>query len=69
VSARVHRHALGMETVEQIEQRLAALVLRRQQLRELGAEANVLEPNRLAIVAAQWALAGALIGRHLRAVA
>src|SRR4051812_15401179 len=52
---------IAVETVEQIEARLAQLVLRRQRLRELGADDGTLERNRQTIVAAQWELSRALI--------
>jgi hypothetical protein len=60
---------VAVETVEQIEARLAQLVLRRQRLRELSADVRTLERNRQAIVGAQWELSHALIARYLPAAA
>jgi hypothetical protein len=51
--------------VEALNLHIQALVAERQQLRFLDAGAPVLEQNRLRIVRAQWALAQALIERHL----
>jgi hypothetical protein len=56
-------------TVEKLSERHTALVSERQQLRATGADAGVLERNRLAIVDCQWALSLALIAQHLPASA
>jgi hypothetical protein len=52
-------------SVEALNLRIGALVAERQQLRFLEAGTTALEQNRLRIVRAQWALAQALIERHL----
>jgi hypothetical protein len=58
--------AVGKRTsVEALNLQIQALVAERQQLRFLDAGAAALEQNRLRIVRAQWALAQALIERHL----
>jgi hypothetical protein len=56
-------------TVEDLIGRIADLVLLRQSLRASGAEQQVLEDNRCALVAAHWDLSRALIDRHCRSAA
>jgi hypothetical protein len=56
------RHARDVETLADLH---AALVRERQQLRQVGAETDELERNRLAIVHCQWELSWALIERYL----
>jgi hypothetical protein len=50
--------------VEQLQQRIAALVDRRQQLRRLGASRRMLERNRLRLARSQSELGEALIELH-----
>jgi hypothetical protein len=52
-------------TVEVLEDLLRTAVAERQSLRDLGVDAQVLERNRLRIVALQWELSDALIARFL----
>lgn len=69
-TGRVERAApTGRETLEWIELRIAQIVRRRQELREAGAAAEQLETNRRELVAAQQALSGLLIARHVRPAA
>jgi hypothetical protein len=55
----------GKPTVESLTQTHGDLVNERQTLRAAGADAKALEENRLRIVHCQWALAAALLARHL----
>jgi hypothetical protein len=57
--------AVRQNGVEVVQQRIDRLNLQRQELRAHGASADVLELNRLAIVAAQWELSHELIARYL----
>ena len=50
--------------VEELRELIERLVRERQQLRGAGAVRRLLEENRLELIRAQWALAGALIERH-----
>jgi hypothetical protein len=50
--------------VEELRELIERLVRERQQLRSAGASRRRLEANRLELIRAQWALAGALIERH-----
>jgi hypothetical protein len=50
--------------VDTLTAQLRELVMERQALRERGAAADELEPNRLAIVRAQWQLTYALVELH-----
>jgi hypothetical protein len=52
--------------VEEREQRIVALIVLRQHLRDCGANWDELERNRLEIVRLQHELTEALIERHLR---
>lgn len=52
----------------EIQEHLAALVVRRQELRAGGASRDELEHNRVELLQAQWDLSHALIARHLPAV-
>jgi hypothetical protein len=51
--------------VEELRNRIAALVARRQQLRALGASRATLEQNRLELAQAQRELGYALVEKHL----
>ena len=51
--------------VEALSNRIAELVLERQELRTSGAGRDVLERNRRELVARQWELSHALIDRYL----
>jgi hypothetical protein len=53
--------------VELVQQRIQRLNLERQDLRDAAADADALERNRLAIVAAQWELSRELIALYLPA--
>ncbi len=55
----------GSPSVEELEARIAALVVRRQTLRERGASEAALERNRRRLARCQWQLSFALIERHL----
>jgi hypothetical protein len=55
----------GRASVEELESRIGALVVRRQALRERGAGAEALERNRRQLARCQWELSFALIDRHL----
>ncbi len=63
------RSATRELSVEALLQQLEQLTRERQDLRLDGARAGDLEPNRLAIVQAQWELSRALIRRYLPAAA
>ena len=52
-------------SVEALQERIGALVARRQELRERGARAETLERNRRQLARCQWELSFALIERHL----
>ncbi len=54
-------------TVEALLEEISGLTAERQQLRELGADAERLERNRVKLARAQWALSHALIERYLPA--
>jgi hypothetical protein len=54
----------GSTVVEELGDLIERLVRERQQLRGAGAVRPLLEENRLELIRAQWALAGALIERH-----
>ena len=54
-------------TVESLVLRIADLVNERQELRTAGAPHAAIERNRVEIARAQWALARALIDRHVQA--
>jgi len=54
--------------VEELEDRIAALVAERQQLRAVGAGRQWLEQNRLLLGQSQRQLGYALIARHLPAL-
>jgi hypothetical protein len=56
-------NAVGTD-IEQLHDRIAALVRRRQQLRAAGASGTALERNRLQLVQSQWELCRALIARR-----
>jgi hypothetical protein len=60
---------IGLDSLLTLEQRIAQLVRLRQELRDLRAERELLETNRLDLVRAQQALSNALIARHLRPAA
>jgi hypothetical protein len=51
--------------VEELRERIAVLVARRQQLRGSGASRASLEQNRRQLVRSQWELGHALIELHL----
>lgn len=51
--------------VEELQERIAALVCQRQQMRTSGASRASLERNRLRLARSQWELSHALIERHL----
>jgi hypothetical protein len=51
-------------SVDTLTAQLRELMMERQALRERGAAADELEPNRLAIVRAQWQLTYALVELH-----
>jgi hypothetical protein len=51
--------------VEELQERIAALVRQRQQLRMSGASRALLERNRLRLARSQWELSHALIEKHL----
>jgi hypothetical protein len=51
--------------VEELRERIAGLVARRQQLRGSGASRASLEQNRRQLVRSQWELGHALIELHL----
>ena len=51
--------------VEELQERIAALVRQRQHLRTSGASRALLERNRLELVRRQWELCHALIEQHL----
>jgi hypothetical protein len=51
--------------VEELQERIARLVLERERLRASGARHSSLERNRLQIVRSHWQLSRALIERHL----
>jgi len=51
--------------VEELQERIAALVRKRQQLRRSGASRQSLEWNRLRLARSHWELSHALIERHL----
>ena len=57
--------AVRKNGVEVVQQRIDRLALERQELRAACARPEVLERNRLAIVAAQWELSHELIARYL----
>ncbi len=57
--------AVRTNSVEDVQVRLDRLNLERQELRTRNVVDDVLERNRLAIVAAQWELSHALIERYL----
>jgi hypothetical protein len=50
--------------VEELRESIERLVRERQQLRGAGASRRRLEANRLELIRAQWALAGALMERY-----
>ena len=50
--------------VEELRESIERLVRERQQLRSAGASRRRLEANRLELIRAQWALAGALMERY-----
>jgi hypothetical protein len=50
--------------VEELRELIERLVRERQQLRSAGASRRRLEANRLELIRAQWALAGALLERY-----
>ena len=50
--------------VEELRALIERLVRERQQLRSAGASRRRLEANRLELIRAQWALAGALMERY-----
>jgi hypothetical protein len=50
--------------VEELRESIERLVRERQQLRSAGASRSPLEANRLELIRAQWALAGALMERY-----
>jgi hypothetical protein len=50
--------------VEELRELIERLVRERQQLRSAGASRRRLEANRLELIRAQWALAGALMERY-----
>ena len=50
--------------VEELRELIERLVRERQQLRNAGASRRRLEANRLELIRAQWALAGALLERY-----
>jgi hypothetical protein len=51
-------------SVEELRELIERLVRERQQLRSAGASHSRLEANRLELIRAQWALAGALTERY-----
>jgi hypothetical protein len=59
------RRSRSRSSVDLLTQRIAVLVVERQQLRAHGAESAALERNRLQIARAQWELGHALIDQHL----
>ena len=59
----------GRDTVEQLIDRIAGLVLERQALRAIAAPHEELEQNRARLVSAHWELSHALIERHCPAKA
>jgi hypothetical protein len=59
---RRERRRLG---VQALQERVAALALQRQELRDSGAAPAALERNRVALAHAQWELSHALIELHL----
>jgi hypothetical protein len=61
----VMRFAARTESVEALLSELDELSRQRQDLRARDVDASELEENRIAIVAAQWALSQALIDRYL----
>ena len=61
MSAAFIEHRLG---VEELRDRISALVAQRQQLRRLGASCSLLERNRLQLGHSQRELCYALIERH-----
>jgi hypothetical protein len=50
--------------VEELRELIERLVRERQQLRSAGASRRRLEANRLKLIRAQWALAGAFMERY-----
>ena len=50
--------------VEDLRESIERLVRERQKLRSAGASRRRLEANRLELIRAQWALAGALMERY-----
>jgi hypothetical protein len=52
-------------SVEALQERIGALVDRRQALREKGASTEILERNRRQLARSQWELSFALIERYL----
>jgi septal ring factor EnvC (AmiA/AmiB activator) len=58
----------GKTVVEELRERIAALVARRQQLRTFGASRASLEQNRVQLARSQRELSHALIERHLPAL-
>jgi hypothetical protein len=50
--------------VEELRESIERIVRERQQLRSAGASRRRLEANRLELIRAQWALAGALMERY-----
>jgi hypothetical protein len=55
---------LAQPDVDELHDRIAALVRRRQELRATGASGAALERNRLELVQIQWDLCRALIARR-----
>jgi hypothetical protein len=54
----------GHRVVEELRESIERIVRERQQLRSGGASRRRLETNRLELIRAQWALAGALMERY-----
>jgi hypothetical protein len=51
--------------VEELRERIAGLIVQRQELRLSGASSTALEQNRLQLGRSQWELCHALIKRHV----
>ena len=64
LAAEKSEHQTG---VEELRERIAGLVTRRQQLRAFGVSGTSLEENRLQLARSQQELGHALIERHLPA--
>jgi hypothetical protein len=57
------------QAIDALKAEMLEVVVRRQELREKGANAHELEENRMEIVRLQWTLSYALIGQRLPPVA